>query len=436
MSPSKSQEGTANAPLRVDRAPDSGSGVPERLTGYLLFLLLCLALAGFFDSFATSFRYTMLTYVREDFEVAFGSMVNMFTWVYLGSCLSFGVRALADVCGRKMLLWTTMAGLCLLQWILGFTRTPHQYIAVLTLLALFYKSDIWLLVMSEEAPPRHRGLCTALTVAISGSGALALGELIRRMGTATDAWREVARFPIWGLLALVPVLFFMRETRHFTRMKSAPRRSVGWKVLLAPFRRAFLKALVVLSLLKMFFVGGAIVTLALLGTEFLRVDNGFGPAVIGRIVQLEVCAIMAGWLLAGFLSDRIGRHTCLYLFGALYVVALLNLALMPKGSAAVVVAYLGQILAGTAVYAILRVATMELFPNDCRAIGSAWTDLFMTLFAAGTARMLGALTAPTATAAHGVTLSTCIIAIAVLAALVLPWFALLRETRGQKLEEV
>jgi len=438
MHPTGSQRQAPGEALGVDTALGPAGTVPDRLTPYLVFLLVCLSLAGFFDSFATSFRYTMLTYVREDFQVSFASMADLFTWVYLGSCLSFIPRALADVLGRRIMLWTTMVALCGLQWVLGFARTPYEYTLMLVFLAVFYKSDIWMLIMSEEAPPKHRGLFAALTVAISASGVLVLGELVRQMGPATDAWRDVARFPIWGLFASIPVLLFMRETHHFRGLRSSAtsKRYTSLRLLGAPFRRQFVKPLIVMSLLKMLFGGGAIVTMALIGTEYLRVDNGFPRELVGRIVQLDVLAIMAAWAIAGFLSDRIGRHRCLYLFGAIYVAALLHLALLPKGSMGVVIAHVAQCFAGIGVFSILRVATMELFPNDCRATGSAWTELLMTLFAAATARALSSITASTASAEHGVALSTCIIAVAVGVPFVLPFFALVRETRGQKLEEV
>ena len=419
-------------------SPDSGAapGVPERLTRYLMLLLVFLALVGFFDTFATSFRYTMITYVRKDFGLSFSSMVNLFTWVYLGSCLSFIPRVLADVYGRRIMLCVTMAALCLFQWLIGFARTPFEYGMLLTLLAVFYKSDIWMLVMSEEAPPRQRGLFSAVTVAMGVCGALVLGELVRRMGPAADAWREIARFPIWGLFASIPLFFFVRETQHFRHRKSVNPKGAGLRLLMAPFRRQYLKPLVVLSVMKMLLPAGAIVTMALLGTEYLRVDNGFGPEIVGRIVQGEILAGMGSWLVVGCLSDRIGRHSCLYLFGAFYVISLLCLALLPKGSTGVIIAFISQIFGATGVYAILRLATMELLPNDCRATGSAWTDLFMTLFAVLTTRTLGFITQPTARGEHWVSLSTCIIVVALGVLCVLPLFRFLRETRGQKLEEV
>lgn len=435
MAPSDSE--TAGTPGAGPDAPSTG--VPGHLTWYVGLLLIALPLAGFFDSFATTFRYTMITYVRKDFGVSFGEFVNLFTWVYLGSCLAFVPRVLADVFGRRVMLWITTAGLCFLQWLVGLARTPGEYIALMTLLAVFYKSDIWLLVISEEAPPRHRGLCAAITVAPAACGALVLGELVRRMGDEQGAWREVARFPIWGVIASIPLFFLVRETHHFREGRLDPagrRRRRRLDLVWMPFRSGLIRPLLVMSALKMLFTGGVVVAMALLGTEYLRVDNGFGPEVVGRVVQMEVGAIMAAWVAAGFLSDRIGRHVSLYLFGGLYIAALLSLALLPKGSTFVIAAYVTQIFAGVAVFAILRVATMELFPNECRSIGTAWTDLFMTVFAAVTARLLGWVTASTIRAEHGVSLSACIIALALIVPLVLPLFSLLRETRGQALEEV
>jgi len=420
-----------------DSVVRGGGGVPDHLTWYLVLLIAFLGLAGFFDSFATTFRYAMMTYVRAGFEMDFGPMVGMYRWVYLGSCLAFVPRVLADVWGRKAMLWTTMAGLCFLQWLVGFARTATEYIFLITVLSVFYKSDIWQLVISEEAPPRHRGLYAAVTAVLSACGGVALGGLVRQMGEDNaEAWRDVARFPVWGLFAGIPVVFFMRETRHFRATKLRRDGRIGLDLLAAPFRRAYRRPLVVLSIMKVFFAGGAIVAISLLGTEYLRVDNGFGPATVGRVVQYEVVAIMAAWLSAGYLSDRLGRHLCLYVFGGLYVAALLNMALLPKGSNGVVIAFVVQIFASMAVFAILRVATMELFPNDFRAIGSAWTDLFMTMFAAGTATLLGYLTHKTDAGTYRIDLSTCIIAAAAVALMVLPLFALLRETHGRRLEEV
>ncbi|MFH1417798.1 MAG: MFS transporter [Planctomycetota bacterium] len=436
MSISSSNHSEETALQAAETGVPGQAGVADRFTLYLVFLFLCLSTVGFVDSFATSFRYSMITYVREDLGESFASIVGTFKWVYLGSCLSFVPRVLADVFGRRLLLWITMVGLSLLQWALGFARTPHEYVLLLVLLAIFYKSDIWLLVMSEEAPPAHRGLCAALTVAFSCSGILVLGSLVHRMGDAPGAWRDVARFPVWGLLASIPILLFVRETCHFknTRPKLTPR--LSWRLIRAPFQKEYRRRLIVMSVLKMFVAGGAVVMISLMGTEYLRVDNGFSQERIGRIIQLDVVAIIAAWAIAGALSDRIGRHRCLYAFGLVFVISLLNLALLPKGSIGVLIAYVAQACAATGVYAILRVVTLELFPNDFRATASAWTDLFMTLFAAVTAWFLSIITNSPDSGGPGVSLTTCIICVALVLPLVLPLFGLLRETRGSRLENI
>ena len=75
MAPSDSQAPMSPSPHGSNAPP---TGVPIRLTWYLGLLLVALPLAGFFDSFATTFRYTMITYVRRDFGISFSEMVDMF----------------------------------------------------------------------------------------------------------------------------------------------------------------------------------------------------------------------------------------------------------------------------------------------------------------------------------------------------------------------
>lgn len=423
-------------PDRSENTSGPRATVPDKLTPYLALLLVFLSAAGFYDSFATSFRYTMTTYVRRSFDVDMGTMVGLFSWVYLGSCLAIVPRILADLVGRRWMLWVTMVSLCGLQWMLGFARSPMEYGLLLTLLAIFYRSDIWLVIVAEEAPPRHRGLYAAVMVAISGLGALVLGQLVKGMEDSDDAWRSVARFPVFGLILSFPILLFMRETRHFEALRKSRREGrrtklVDWSLLITPFRGRLLRPLLLISTVKMIVAGGVMATIAIIETEYLRVDNGFSQETVGALIQWDVLAATLGWIVAGSLSDRIGRHRCLYLLAATYVASLLLFALLPRGSVGVMVFSVVHNFAILGVYAILRVVTMELFPNDCRATASAWSDLAVTLFAALTSRVLGGVMAAT-----GVPLSYVILGAAAVVPMVLPVYALLPETRARRLEEI
>lgn len=423
----------------TEAQPEDAGGprlaVPENLTPYLVLLLVFLSIAGFFDSYATSFRYTMTTYVRRSFDVEMSTMVSLFSWVYLGSCLALIPRVLADIVGRRLMLWVTMVGLCSCLWLLSLARTPMEYGLLLTGLAIFYRSDIWLVILAEEAPPRHRGLYAAIMVTISGSGALVLGQLVKGMGDSLEAWRTVARFPLYGLILSIPIIFFLRETRHFEALRASRRgkgrKLVDWSLLVAPFRGSLLRPLLLISTVKMVVAGGVMATIAIIETEYLRVDNGFSQETVGALIQWDVLAATLGWLVAGSLSDRIGRHRCLYLLAAIYVASLFLFALLPSGSTGVMVFSVVHNFAILGVYAILRVVTMELFPNECRATASAWSDLAVTLFAALTSRALGNFMAAT-----DVPLTYIILGAAVVVPLVLPVYALLPETRARRLEEI
>lgn len=191
-------------------------------------------------------------------------------------------------------------------------------------------------------------------VTVSGSGALVLGlgQLVKRMPDTSDAWVGVAQFPIYGIVLSVPVIWWMRETRHFERLKAERSRVLDWSLLWTPFRGELFKLLLIVSILKSVIAGGVMATVA-------SVTHNF--AILG-------------------------------------------------------------------VYAILRVATMELFLSACRVTTSAWTDLFMTLFAAAVTWNLSLLMRMT-----DMTLSFVLIAVAIVVSLVLPLYALLPETKGRRL---
>jgi major inositol transporter-like SP family MFS transporter len=172
------------------------------------------------------------------------------------------------------------------------------------------------------------------------------------------------------------------------------------------------------------------------GVEFLRVDNGFDPRLVGLAVQLEVLASAAGAAGGGWLADALGRRRVFYAFGVLYFLSLLALSLAPRVTSLVVAAYVSQSLASTGMNTLLRITGAEIFPSDRRATGLAWAELAMTLAASGTVALLGWITAGRALFGVEVDLSRVIVGVAVLAAAALPLFALLPETRGVRLEEV
>lgn len=403
---------------------------PARSRGYLAFLLGYLTLAEFFDAFATAFRYHMTTYVRQDFGVELPVMLRMLSWVYVGTLLGFLPRMAADVVGRRIALAVVTAGLCAFQWLVGFARTPGEYAALLAVLAVFYKADLWTLVMSEEAPRTRRGLWTAMPVLLGGTGAVALGALVRHMGDDASAWRAVARMPVWGLPLVVVCALVMRETHAFLRVREERRRAPLLALALEPFRAGHARPLLVLTMLKLVYVAGATAALAMLGSEFLRVHNGFDPGRVGRLIQLQTIAMVVGAVFAGWLSDRVGRLATGRGAAICYGAALAAMVMVPVGSVWVAVCYVLQAFFDAGVICVLRLGTLECFPSRFRSTGSAWTEVVPTAAAIGTAQLLGAVTAA------GVGVPAVILAVAVLVVLVVPAFGLLRETRGVDLETV
>jgi MFS family permease len=409
--------------------PRPGVGQGPRSGPYLVVLLACLAFAEWVDSFATAFRYAMTTYVREDFGVPLPRMLQVLSLVYVGSFFGFVPRVLADVVGRRLVLWLVTVGLCLLQGLVSYARSPFEYAVVLTLLAVLWKADIWTLVMSEEAPPARRGLFATLPVLIGGAGGITVGLLIQHMGPAPGAWRWVARFPLWGLLLAGPMILVMRETRSFDLQRVTRGRVTVDALLRAPWRGAYARPLVLLIILKLVYLAVATATLALIGTEFLRTVHGFDQSQVGRLVQAQTLAMIVAAVAAGWLSDRIGRLRLGRLAVAGYAAALAALALAPVGSAVAAVCYVLQAFFDAGVLCMLRLVSIETFPRAFRATASGWTDAVPTVCAIGTSWAIGAL------AGGGVPLSTVILGVAVAVLAVSPLIGRLAETRRADLVE-
>jgi MFS family permease len=138
--------------------------------------------------------------------------------------------------------------------------------------------------------------------------------------------------------------------------------------------------------------------------------------------------MVVGAVLAGWVSDRVGRlatgRACALAYGA----ALAGMVAVPTGSAWVGVCYVLQAFFDAGVICVLRLTTLECFPSRFRSTGSAWTEILPTAATAGTALLLARVTAA------GAGLPAVVLGVAVVVLLVVPLFGLLGETRGVDLE--
>src|SRR5262249_40372019 len=101
-----------------------GAGRPGGLRRYR-------TLRPLFDACSPPFRFHMTTYVRQDFGVDLPVMLGLLSWVSVGSVLGILPRIAADVFGRRSALFVVTAGLCVVQWLVGFAHTPAQYAGLL-----------------------------------------------------------------------------------------------------------------------------------------------------------------------------------------------------------------------------------------------------------------------------------------------------------------
>lgn len=309
----------------------------------------------------------------------------------LGSAI-FG--AYADKHGRKRALMISMVGVGLSTAAFGLLPTIHQVglIAPLLFLALRVVQGVFVggivasthTIGTESISPRHRGLMSGLV----GSGGAGMGALLASSvyfllshvfpGEEFDqiGWRVMF---FSGLISTVFGLVMYRlldETPAFKQMQAARARQGNKMPQASPLKTLFSGEYrnVLLINLLITFGGGATyyITAGYLPTLLKMVAN-VAHEDSSRILMLGSLGTIAGALIFGALSDRIGRKKTFYILGVGCLVLLPWLfdSIATQTSLGVITWMAVAIaLLGGAIIAPVMIFLNERFPTTLRASGT------------------------------------------------------------------
>jgi len=171
--------------------------------------------------------------------------------------LAWVIQFLADIVGRKPMLILVLFGMGLSSMVMGLSRTIGQVGIGFFLLWVCFSSDIWIIIVSEEAPEDRRARYASLITVVGALGALAIpasrGLLIHHTHVEDPTlWRTMTYLAI-----LAPPLSIL---------------GLGWRTL------SFALSIVSGSL-----AAGAFASIASLGTVYL-VFAGLGVMIIPFLV--------------------------------------------------------------------------------------------------------------------------------------------------------
>jgi MFS family permease len=281
-------------------------------------LLWLLAAASFFNQYDSGLFALLLVQIQSDLAIPEGSLGFLGSIVRMGPVPAFLVLFVADRMGRRIVLLWTIVGYTALTAATAFAPSYEVFTALQLLSRMFMAAEYLLaiVVIVEEFDPGNRGF---------GIGALGVLAVLGR-GVSVVLFGLVEEIPFgWrglylvGVAPLLAIAWFRRglpETERFARLQRERPPTASLLDWLAPIRSvvrrypARLAAVAGVGFLWSFSNGPADFFLP----KFVQQVHGWSPAEYSRAAILAGGLGLTGFLVAGWVSDRIGRRPVALLF--------------------------------------------------------------------------------------------------------------------------
>jgi MFS family permease len=190
---------------------------------YILFLFFYMVLYEFFDSYNTSYYSVVVSYIEADFNINDSQWYLILAVASLGLFAVLGIQFLADKIGRKPMMIVAFFGMGIASLSLFLAQTPVQFTIGFFFLWMFFSSDIWVIIVSEETPKETRGRYTYLISLIGALGVIAIPvcrTIFINVPASEDPtlWRAMT----YLAMAAIPLSFLgfgIKETRAFIEQK-------------------------------------------------------------------------------------------------------------------------------------------------------------------------------------------------------------------------
>ncbi len=406
----------------IERNEPKSPVVPARSRKYLVFLISVAILYDIFDSFVTNIPNVINDFVIDDFHITPDQYAFALGFFSLGTFFALVSQSVADRVGRKPMLFIAFLGMGVTCFSLSFTQNIIQFSVAAFFMYVFFSSDIWTIMVSEDGPKDARARLVTIVLTFGAIGSL-LTVIFRDM----FGWRGATWF---GIVA-IPCAFiclFTKETKAYEILKQQRKQGVKkgtQRVWNKPFQKSYRTTFV--GLMAVAFIVGLNYLFITMGVAYLK-ERGFTDAQRDMALLILTISAVIGFLVTGVLADKVGRKVSFYLFTSIMITGIF-VTLFGSGD----LVYVGIFLFGMSIWgsAILsRVLCMECFPTDIRGASAGWRTLF---FAAGSSA--GAFIASALIPL--IKLSGVFFVYSLILVITIPLiWRCVSETRGCKLEEV
>lgn len=326
------------------------------IAGYVGILLVFLILLRVLDEYASNASNSLQTAIVNEFFVlsqgvsfseGLSSLTLLTTPLLFLAILATMIMALADKIGRKPLLLMSAGGIVAGMFVVFISPSLPVYILGAAMITFFVSFDMHQLYLMEVAPDKKRATWIAFSAFFSQMALTFIAFLrLANTGEGVLAWRNIYLFPaLVGIAVVVILIFFVRESGVFldrrieflktpydvrlqkaTQEKRKLKESGGMG---QAFKYIFKNKQMSGSILALLLFRAAIPAFASFYESIMSQNKMSVDAVSIALISMPLtCGIVR--LIAGFVSDRIGRKKSSMLFGIITIFGLVGFIFISK----------------------------------------------------------------------------------------------------------
>lgn len=342
--------------------------------------LLLLLGAAFF---VAQYDMTVLSLALPDLQASFGineqDVGKVIAAARLGAFPAVFLALMSDRIGRRRLLVLTLLGLSLATGATGFARTTGEFIALQFCARLFCTAEeiLSVIYVLEVLPARHRGWGVGFLAAMGGLGSGMASLLYGLVDYLPGGWRALYVIAAFPILYLAWLRRLLPETALFEKSAGM----IAGRSALQPFLDIFRnhrREITAISLIAALFWFQVSATLSFM-SKYLQEAHGYQPQQVSLLFIVAGSLAILGNVMAGRISDRVGRKLTLVVALITYSAAIFTF--YNSAGLLLPLAWIAALFSFFAVDVLVNAVSGELFPTHCRSTASTVRMIF-AMFAA------------------------------------------------------